>query len=662
MEAIFAGLGLILIGGISQLIFPEKYKGWIFLIFLGIGICFVLPGSVSILFSGTAISSQISLLYPVGDVKLVIDSLSAFFILFISIMSFFTVLYSIGYTKYYINHKKSLSSFFFFTCVLLLSMLMVVIVQNALAFLMCWEIMSLSSFFLVTFENEKEETFKAGMNYLVAMHIGFIFLVCGFILLSIKSGEYSFDSFKKILIFNKEIINLVFILFFIGFGTKAGFIPLHTWLPRAHPAAPSPISGMMSGIMIKTGIYGILRLILMIGTPPVELSYFILIISTISALLGVIYAIAQHDLKKLLAFHSVENIGIIGMGIGVGMLGLSYNNQLMAAMGFGGGLLHIINHSIFKELLFFGAGSVYLKTHTRNIEDMGGLIKKMPYTGIFFLIGSTAISGLPPLNGFISEFMIYLGMFYGLKNSNSLLFTTLVLSIASLAFVGAMALLCFTKVFSTVFLGLSRIETVEKPVESSLSMLIPMFCLSLLCFIIGILPQFIINLAGKNIQNFTGINDTFLFDKGIFQLLTTISIFSLIFIVMINLILIIRYNLLMNSTVHEDKTWACGYQAGNARMQYTASSFAQPFLEMVKPVANIHMEIKKPEGIFPGDSSFESKSFDWFNHYIFKPIILWITKILDLFSWIQKGNTQQYILYGLIFLLLAIAWTMGISK
>ena len=206
-------------------------------------------------------------------------------------------------------------------------------------------------------------------------------------MLTLKSGNADFSSFKP--------TSLIFIILFIGFGIKAGFVPFHTWLPKAHPAAPSHVSGIMSGVMIKTGIYGILRILSLMSIPSLGISYFVLGISVVSALFGVLYAIAQHDLKRLLAYHSVENIGIIGIGIGVGMLGLAYHNNLVAILGFSGGILHILNHSIFKELLFFGAGAVYNKTHTKNIEKLGGLIKKMPYTAAFFLLGSGAITGLP---------------------------------------------------------------------------------------------------------------------------------------------------------------------------------------------------------------------------------------------------------------------------
>ena len=231
-------------------------------------------------------------------------------------------------------------------------MLAVVTCQNAFMFLICWEVMSLSSFFLVIFENEKKDVLKAGIKYLVFMHISVLFIMIAFALLSVKAGSFDFNAFKNVLAENVHFANMIFILLFIGFGTKAGFVPFHNWLPDAHPAAPSHVSAIMSGVMIKTGIYGILRVLSLIGTPSKSIAFAVLIISTISALYGVLYAISQHDLKRLLAYHSIENIGIIGMGTGIGMLGLAYNHPVVAMLGFAGAILHVLNHSIFKELLF----------------------------------------------------------------------------------------------------------------------------------------------------------------------------------------------------------------------------------------------------------------------------------------------------------------------
>jgi len=657
MKCFYTGLFLIFLGGLISIAFSEKLKAKIVSLFSGLGMILVLIPSLNVLFTGNTISKNIYFPEPIGKVNFVIDPLSAFFIPVISVMCFIGTLYAIGYIKPYLNKNKLTSSHFFFLSVLITSMLLVVTVQNSLFFLIVWEMMSLSSFFLVIFENEKKEVISAGINYLITMHISILFIIAGFIILALKSGNLA--SFKQVFELNNSLANTIFILLFIGFGIKAGFVPFHTWLPKAHPAAPSHVSGIMSGVMIKTGIYGILRILSLMSIPSVEISYFVLIISVISALFGVLYAIAQHDLKRLLAYHSVENIGIIGIGIGIGMLGLTYHNNLMAILGFSGGILHILNHSIFKELLFFGAGAVYNKTHTKNIEKLGGLIKTMPYTAAFFLIGSVAIIGLPPLNGFISEFLIYLGMLHNFEIKSPVILIISILAIASLAFVGTMALLCFTKAFSVVFLGNPRGKEAESVKEEvSPIMLIPMGILALFTFLIGLFPQYALFLV-KNpalvLLKTTDFSYETLLPLNIFN---TVSLAGLGFIGLVVFIYALRTLLLKNKNVCDYKTWDCGYQAGNNRMQYTASSYASPFLSFLKPFFVKEFDTKKPKGLFPKEAHFELHIHDIFEFYLINPVINANKKFLEQFYWIQSGSTQQYILYGLVFLIIALVGTI----
>jgi len=662
MRYYYSGLFLFFIGGFISILLPEKHKAKFVSLFSGLGMIFVLIPSFYVLFRNIIISKSIYLPEPIGKVSFIIDPLSAFFILVISIMGFLGTVYAIGYIKPYLNKNKIISSHFFYLSMLLTSMLLVVTIQNALAFLIVWEIMSLSSFFLVIFENEKKEVISAGINYLITMHISVIFLVAGFIILALKSGSFEFNSFRQFFESNNFTSNLIFIILFVGFGIKAGFVPFHTWLPKAHPAAPSHISGIMSGVMIKTGIYGILRTLSLISVPSFEISYFVLIISILSALFGVLYAIAQHDLKRLLAYHSVENIGIIGIGIGIGMLGLAYHNTLIAILGFAGGILHILNHSIFKELLFFGAGAVYTKTHTKNIEKLGGLIKVMPYTAFMFLAGSIAITGLPPLNGFISEFLIYLGMLHNFEIKSSLVFIISILTIASLALVGTMALLCFTKAFSIVFLGLPRSEEANSTKEEVSSvMLIPMGILTSFTFLIGLFPQYALYIV-KNPVMVLLKAPQYSFESAIpINILTIISLSGLGFILLFIFIYTLRCFLLKSKKVDRYKTWDCGYQSGNSRMQYTASSYASPFLSFLKPLFIKEFDIKKPKRLFPQEAHFKLRIIDIFEFYLINPAIKTNKKFLERFYWIQSGSTQQYILYGLLFLIIALIGTIGVK-
>lgn len=661
MNSFLYGIIFIFLGGFISLFSADRLKAPITAFFTGVGSLFLIFVSVTILFSPQSISSTFYFSSIFGEIRCVIDHLSAFFIFVISLMSFMGTIYAVGYMKPYIKQNRPIGPHFFFLSILVVSMLCVVVVQNALGFLIVWEIMSLSSFFLVTFENEKKEVFDAGINYIIAMHIGVIFLIAGFIILSLKSGSLDFNSFRDVLSSNKILTNGLFIIFFIGFGMKAGFFPMHTWLPKAHPAAPSHISGIMSGVMIKTGIYGILRILTLTNNFSGWIAYFVLFISIISAVLGVMYAISQHDLKKLLAYHSVENIGIIGIGIGIGMLGVHYNNIAMAVLGFSGGILHILNHSIFKELLFYGAGSVYEKTHTRDIEKLGGLIKSMPFTAVLFLIGSLAISGLPPFNGFISEFIIYGGMLNGFKTADPLIFIVSIFSVAMLSLVGVMALLCFTKVFSIVFLGNARSKYEEQPTEADGTMIFPMGVLAALSIAIGIFPQYAVQLIKRPVMNIMSFDEVVYDPAPYLNTLGAVSRGCFLFIGMSMLIYAIRCLLLRNRTVSTFKTWDCGYQAGNTRMQYTASSYAGTFLSLAKPILKTEAHVEYPEGIFPKSAKFESHTRDMVEKYIIGPCVKSLKIFLDFFSWIQSGSTQQYILYGLIFLILALLWAVGVK-
>ena len=677
MTLYLSGIGVIFLGGLLALCAAETAKAKILSLFTGIGSILVICPAIAVLSGSAAPEFLLQLSEPFGKIRLMMDRLSAFFVIVIAVMSFLGTLYAVGYMRIYCNKGKDLSSHFLFFAVLIASMLLTVTIQHGLAFLIVWEIMSLSSFFLVTFEHEKPDVCKAGLNYLIAMHIGAVFLTAGFIVLANASGSFDFSAFQTAMNSGTLSVFGVFLLFFIGFGMKAGFVPLHTWLPLAHPAAPSHISGIMSGIMIKTGIYGILRIIDMTDSPPPVLAYFVLVISLISGLLGVAYAIAQHNLKKLLAYHSVENIGIIGMGIGVGMLGLSYHNSAMAMLGFSGALLHVLNHSLFKSLLFYAAGMVYQKTHTMEIEKLGGLAKSMQFTAVAFLIAAIAISGLPPLNGFISEFFIYWGMFKGLKGG-IFLSVALVISISGLAFIGAMALLCFTKAFGVVFQGSPRsaYPSHAHSSETDLFVRIPMIAECVMIVLIGLFPAQVFSLICTVSSQFADISAYPMTES--LRVLNSLSKGFLLFLILAALVWMLRSGLRNRKGVYHYKTWDCGYQAGNVRMQYTASSYADPFIRIIRPVLDYQEHIRYPGQshnaetgsagksvpflLFPEFAGFESHIRDWMESRIIDPGIRVISWFLNFFKWIQSGNIRVYILYGLIFLAAITVWTMGVQR
>lgn len=660
MEIYFLALGMLLIGALLSIVVKEQWKFKVCSIFSFLSALTMMLPAVAVLIKGIPLIKTVELSPITGNVDFIIDPLTAFFLIVISIMSFLGVLYANGYMKPYLNKGMNVSSHCFFFMMLIASMTMVVTVQNALFFLIVWEIMSLSSFFLVIFEGEKKEVLKAGIKYLVYMHLSVIFIMAAFILLNIKTSSLNFGAYAYYLHNDASMANLIFLLAFVGFGIKAGFVPFHNWLPDAHPAAPSHVSGIMSGVMIKTGIYGILRFLLFVCTPSKMISYTVLTIAVISALYGVLYAVTQQDLKRLLAYSSIENIAIIGIGIGVGMLGLTYGNPYVAVLGFAGGILHILNHSIFKELMFFAAGSVYLKTHTRNMELLGGLMKKMPYTGLLFIVGSIAICGLPPFNGFIGEFLIYAGMIMGIPASEISLFLVLILSIAALGMVGTMAMLCFTKAAGITFLGNPRTECVEHVNEDvPRVMLIPMVILAFLAFFIGMFPQYFISIVMwpvsmlVNVDKYAAnpaLDEVF---KNTFGLiLSDFSWFFLIFFAVVAVMFIVK--LIVNRKARISNTWGCGYNRLNNHVQYTGSSYANLFISTLKPLFKRVSHIKKPKELFPKEAYYELEIEDIEEAYIVKPLVMWDEKFLTKFERIQNGNIQQYILFGLIFLILAI--------
>ncbi|MGD8542850.1 MAG: proton-conducting transporter membrane subunit, partial [Desulfobacteraceae bacterium] len=484
MSLFFLSILIIASGGVLPLLFFRQFTLMRILgaTLIGAGCCCGLRDAFARLSAGGAASTSLDYLNTF-TLAFRIDGLSAFFLLAIFAVCLLSAVYSFSYLS---DPRKALGtavSYFFFA-LLTAAMALVVAAANMLTFLLAWEIMSLASFFLVIHDHRRPETRKAGYLYFVFSHVGAMFILAAFGVLYGGSGGFGFEATGL----SQTAKLWVFGLSFIGFGSKAGVFPFHVWLPHAHPAAPSHISAVMSGVMIKTGIYGILRMtdILELYTPAV--GTMVLLFGVASGVLGVVYALGQHDLKRLLAYHSVENIGIILIGIGIGVIGVATDTPLMAVLGFAGGLLHVLNHSIFKSLLFMGAGVVLHRTGSRSIDALGGLLKKMPVTGVTFLVGALAICGLPPFNGFVGEFLIYLGSFEGIAAETPVLALSL-LAIVGLAVIGGLALACFSKVVGVVFQGEARSPAAQAGNEKGgAAMLPPMIALAAACAVIGVYP------------------------------------------------------------------------------------------------------------------------------------------------------------------------------
>jgi formate hydrogenlyase subunit 3/multisubunit Na+/H+ antiporter MnhD subunit len=526
-------------------------------------------------------------------------------------------------------------------------------VQHSIVFIIVWEFMSLSSFLLVIFDYTNPKVLKAGINYLVQMHISVILLTVAFIWAYAKTGTFDFTGIG--VLFGNNTNLWLFLLFFAGFGIKAGFVPLHTWLPQAHPAAPSHVSGVMSGVIVKMGIYGIFRIITFLKRDYLILGELVLTLSILTGLFGIMNSAVHRDFKKMLAYCTIENIGIIGVGIGLGLIGIARNQSLLIFFGFGGALLHVLNHSLYKSLLFFSAGSVYRQTHTRDMDKLGGLIRQMPHTSALFLFGAIAIAGIPPLNGFISEFLIYSGIISGISSSGIAQITLMVLTFAGMSLIGGISLLAFTKTYGTVFLGVPRQRLNREPSEVSPLMLIPQYMIVFLMFIIGLFPGYFINLTGTilNSNAFPGFNFDLSGFNSYMSVMKSISLSAFLFLAIIGLTFFIRWLITRRNEKKFSATWGCAYVAPNSRMQYTGKSYSKSFgklLNFVMIEKKGYSEIEKQE-IFPVSRKYRSFYLDAFESKIINPLILLITRFINLFQFVQNGKIQAYVIYGIVFIL-----------
>ncbi|MDE3145038.1 MAG: hypothetical protein KGL19_12850, partial [Bacteroidota bacterium] len=593
MEMITAFILIILL---TILIIPfaeVKWKGMItvaaVIIIAGLSTVFAVRAltgeNIEYLFRGSLVT---------GKIPVRIDALSGWFILIINFTFITGAVYGLHYMKAYRSQKINLSLHCISYILVHAALLAICSLQNTIAFLIAWEVMALSSFLLIIFEHNKRETVNAGINFLIQAHVCIMFLTLGFIWVAMRMNSYDFTAITLFSSSNSLLTGVaLFLCFFIGFAIKAGFVPFHTWLPYAHPVAPSHISGVMSGVIIKIGIYGILRMILLIKTDYLLLGYLIFFISLVSGVYGVMLAIIQHNLKRLLAYHSIENIGIIGIGIGLGCIGIGKQNQLLTMLGFAGALMHTLNHSLFKSLLFYSAGNVYQSTHTLNIESLGGLNKRMPQTAFLFLIASLAICGLPPFNGFVSEFLTYNGMFSGLHGSDKMLMSSIVGGLFGLALIGGLAILCFTKAFGTVFLGSPREVFADTAEESDNGKLTVMYAIVVLMITIGLLPQYFIKALSNVIALYSiQMNDAAV-NLSVVDTISAIGIYAAAFIVLIGLIYFIRKKITANRSSQINETWNCGYAVPTSKMQYTASSFVRAYRKLAEPVLTIHKKKKE---------------------------------------------------------------------
>lgn len=609
--------------------------------------------------SSEPLTGSLTSTIPLLTVAIRLDPLAAFFVLTISVVGLAASIYAIGYVRH-LGSRASVATLGALFNAYLLCMTFVVLADNAFFFLLAWELMSLLSYFLVVTEHEKADVRYAGLFYVIMTHVGTAFIVVAFLIFFQGAGSFSFEAFRHPRQpLPEDMKTLIFLMALLGFGTKAGLVPLHVWLPYAHPVAPSHVSAVMSGVMIKTAIYGLIRVYFDFfgGQFPWWWGFTVLFLGAISALLGVMYALMEHDLKRLLAFHSVENIGIILLGIGAGMIFQSYGLKELAALGLLAGLYHTINHALFKALLFLGAGSLLSATQTRNMEEYGGLLRRMPWTGVFFLIGAVSISALPPFNGFVSEWLVFQSLFLSFQIPTVFLKLMLPIAAAILALTGVLALACFAKAFGIAFLAQPRSAHARHAQEVPVPMRIAMGLLASFCVALGIAPMVVVPLFDHVVASLTGISigSKVLKMDGwalapvnveFSSLSTPVLALLLVALSLLGLALAVTFGGRLKTRRY--KTWGCGLNL-SPRMEYTATGFVQPikrvFSTIYQPTVKLETEFLAESRYFAKRRHFEFHIEPIFEKYLYDPLVAFFATLADHLKVIQAGSLHLYLTY-----------------
>lgn len=603
-QLILAVLVLMLGAGLCLLPVRNSYRAAFGLVSQGIALLLAWSVVVPVLLGAPAVSGTVPWAYPIGELHFRLDALGAFFLSWSLPMTLLGSVYAVGYLKSYFGGPRHLGVHFALLNMVSLSFLLVYTGEHAVTFLFGWEVAALAAWLLVIWDYPNQRVRFAGFNYLVSTHIGLIFLVAAVMILYTRTQSWFLDDFGRWLAQNPGTLrNTVFLLLVTSFGLKSAFFPFHSWLPRAHAAAPAHVSALMSGVIHKAGLYALVRFIYLSGRPDEWMGWFLITFSLVSALIGGLYTVGQRDLKRLLGYSSTENVGIAGIGFGVGCLGLSWQQPLLVALGFGGGLLHVLNHAFFKCQLFYAAGCVYQVKHGVDMERLGGLIKLMPITAGCFLIGGLAISGLPPLNGFASEFLIYSGLF-GSQGINVWAQLCLAIAAAALAFVGAVSALSITRAFGVIFMGSARDDSLPPAQEVNRWMLLPMGLHALGTVLLGLFPVLGFALvAGPTALLLQGDAAPQLASslQTTLATLTRIGALSTALALVLTLVLWLRFRK-GRAAARRHVTWGCGYEAPNTRMQYTGTSFSIDFAQQFKNILALVKRRKAPLGYFPQSS------------------------------------------------------------
>lgn len=608
-------------------------------------------------FGGATLDLTVPALFPLGGVRLGIDRSSAFFVAVVAAGAIPCALYAVGYTRHDAGKHSPAAMGLAFN-VFVAAMVLIPLARNALTFLVLWEIMSLASYFLVLTDHEREPTVAAGWVYFVMAHAGFAALLIGFLLLTRAAGTMDFAAWSSgAAHLTPASRNLIFVLLALGFGSKAGVVPVHVWLPRAHPAAPSHVSALMSGVMIKLGIYGLLRAGFdWLGTGPLWWGGMMIVLGAASGVVGALYALVDVDLKRVLAYSSIENIGIILLGLGAGMLFQTSQWPGFAALALAAALSHTFNHALFKTLLFMGAGAVLNATQTRNMEELGGLIKRMPQTALFFLIGSLAIAALPPFNGFVSEWLTFQSLLLSFQIPARSVNLTFALGIAALALTSGLAAACFVRAFGITFLALPRSEAAARAREGDWTMRAAMALLAFACLILGLVPAIILEPVNAAVFELTSGHAALQFDLngltagGGFGRVAPLWIGFSAAVLLFAIALAVSWVSARGCRYYE--TWGCGRALQSARFEYTAAAFANPFTRvfalLYRPNAALEVSGEPPSRYFVRKMVYRHEGRLIFEEALYRPLLRTIQAVAGKARVLQSGNVHGYLMYILI--------------
>jgi hydrogenase-4 component B len=626
-------------------------------------------GGLVIALSVLATGDRFELVWPdmiavAGGIAIHLDSLGALFLTLVSGVGLFAAVYGFTYTADY-DGRRSLRFFGLMFNAFLLGMSVVPCAANVFTFLFAWELMALASYFLVMTEHESSDARAAGLWYAAMTHVGFVLLLPMFLIMAPAAGATTFADLRAgASALPPAARSTVFALALVAFGSKAGVVPLHVWLPRAHPAAPSHVSALMSGVMIKLGVYGLLRVTSdFLGTGPAWWGGLVLALGSLSALGGVLYALTENDLKRLLAYSSVENVGVIFLGIGAALVLQSYGLPALAMAGFGAALLHTVNHACFKTLLFLAAGNVLHGAHTRNMEQMGGLIKGMPVTAMAFLIGSAAAAALPPLNGFASEWLVFQALLSGAQIAKPEVAIGSPLAVGVLALTSGLAAATFVKAFGISFLALPRSDAAAAAREPHWSAWTALGAFAAASVVLGLFAPSALAAMYRIVESVAATPRAVTGGYGVWLLSANgaAAVSPLLIAVLVASVAFVAFAFIRERgfDVRLADTWGCGRIRQTARMEYTSSAFAEPlrriFSELYRPTEDFSVSVHPEARLIIRSITYTTRIAPWIEKALYEPVTRGARAIAASVRRLQAGSVHLYLLYIAAALIAALA-------